>query len=232
MKTKKLKNLIKKAKDELSWTIRDELQESGPLRIFSDPVARTHTIFLPASPPETGQSQELMYLHELGHALLCERIHPFFSSGFPVRGLESGHLPAMAPILSTACDWFVGHWMMDFCHEVAMAELMNEYEATAELMAKGETPGVDRLFVAVLITAQSIKYLKVPVQCSGFLDAAVQAFLAVPPEKPTVGKIEELINRLLALGAPFRCRIANDQGQDLLEFYRIDGEPAPPTDGN
>ena len=142
MKTKKLMNLVKKAKGELSWEVREVAQESGPLRIFSDPVVRTHTIFLPSSPTEEGPAQELLYLHELGHALLCERVHPFFSSGFPIVGLEKEQLPAVAPLLSAASDWFVGHWLMEFCPELALAELQDEYETTADMMANGETPGL------------------------------------------------------------------------------------------
>jgi hypothetical protein len=228
MKGKKLKSFVKKAKDELSWLVLEEAQESGPLRIFSDPKTRTHTIFQPLPPPEGGPDPELHYLHELGHALLCERVHPFFSNGFPLIGLDDKQIPAVAPVLSAASDWFVGHWMMEFCQDAAMAELKKEYEATAGLMAglmeKGETPSIDKLFVAVLIIAQSIKYLNEPVECSGFLGSAVQAFLAVPPEKPSVGKMEELINRLLSLGAPYRCRHGNSQGLDVLEFYRASKE--------
>jgi hypothetical protein len=220
MKTKKLKNLVKKAKDELSWMILEEPQASGPLRIFSDPMARTHTIFQPSNPPEAGPDQELHYLHELGHALLCEQVHPFFSTSFPIAGLDEKLLPAVAPALSAASDWFVGHWMMEFCHDVAIAELKKEYEATAGVMGKGEPLSVDKFFVAVLIIAQSIKYLNTPVECSGFLDAAIEAFLAVPPDKPSVRKIEDLINRLLSLGAPYRCRHMNSEGQDVMEFYR------------
>ena len=224
MKTKKLKQLVEKAKDELSWPFLEEVQASGPPRIFTDTLAKTHTIFLPQTPPETGQDPELFYLHELGHALMCERIHPFFSSGFPVAGLERAQIQAVAPLLYAASDWFVGHWLMEFCHDVAIAELKKEYEATAEMMKKGETPSLDKFFVAVLITAQSIKYLNAPVQCSGILDSAVQAFLAVPPEKPSVGIIEALINSLLSLGTPFQCRRMNSEGHDVLEFYRAFGE--------
>lgn len=220
MKTKKLKNLVKKAKDELSWSVREEAQESGPLRIFSDPMTKSHIIFLPAPPPEAGPAQELLYLHELGHAILCERIHPFFASGFPVTGLDKDLVHGVAPVLNAASDWFVGHWMMEFCHDVAMEELQKEYEATAEMMAKGEEPTLDRFFVAVLITAQSIKYLKATVECSGFLDSAVKAFLAVSPERPSLKKIEDLINSLLSLGTPLQCRHVNSEGQDVLEFYR------------
>lgn len=226
--TKKLKNLVKKAMNELSWPALEVEQPTGPVRIFSDPVKRTHTIFVPVAPPEEGQAQELLYLHELGHALLCERVHHFFSGGFPITGLDERLMPAVAPLLNAAGDWFVGYWMTEFCQEVAIAELKKEFEATAEMMNKGETLAVDKFFVAVLIIAQSIKYLKVRVECSGFLDSAVKAFLAVPPEKPTVRKFEELVNSLLVLGSPLLCRHISSQGQDVMEFYRASEEPQTP----
>ncbi|MBC8018078.1 MAG: hypothetical protein H7X83_06120 [Verrucomicrobia bacterium] len=220
MKTKKLKNLVKKAKGELSWPAQEVAQESGPLRIFSDPVVRTHTIFQPTPPLKEDPDQELHYLHELGHALLCERVHPFFSSGFPLAGLDEGQVPAVSPVLYAASDWFVGHWMMEYCHDVAIAELKKEFEATAEMLEKGETPSIDKFFVAALIIAQAVKYLKAPLECSGFLNSVVKAFLAVPPEKPSLLKMENLINSLLSLGSPFQCRHVNSEGQDVLEFYR------------
>jgi hypothetical protein len=123
-------------------------------------------------------------------------------------------------VLYAASDWFVGHWMMEFCPEVAITELKQEFQATAELMEWGELPNLDKFFVAVLITAQSKKYLDARVECSGFLDAAVQAFMAVPPDKPSLAAIEELINGLLSLGTPFQCRHTESEGQDVLEFYR------------
>lgn len=224
MKPMKLKNLVKKAKDELSWTVQEVEQDSGPLRIFSNPVERTHTIFQPSEIPADGQQQELLYLHELGHALLCERVHPFFSSGFPIAGLGKELFPAVSPVLNAASDWFVGHWMMEFCPDVALAELEKEFEATTVMMGKRETPNLDKFFSAVLITAQSKKYLNAPVQCSGILDAAVQAFLEVPPEQPSLDKILGLFNSLLALGAPLHCRHISCDTQDVLEFYRAESD--------
>jgi len=230
MKTKKLKNLVKKAKGELAWTVHEvATQDCVQLRIFSDPMDKTHTIYLPLTPPEENSAYELLFLHELGHALMCERVHPFFASGFPIVGLEKEQIAAAAPVLSAASDWFIGHWLMKFCPELALSELQDEYEATAEMMANGETPSLDKFFVAVLITAQSIKYLKAEVECSGFLDSAVQAFLGVPPDKPSVGKLVELINRLLSLGAPYCCRQVNSKGQEVMEFFRsADGSIASP----
>jgi len=229
MKTKKLKNLVKKAKGELTWPVEEVLRESDSLRIFSNPTERKHSIYLSATHLEGGPVHDLRYLHELGHALLCERAHPFFASSFPIIGLEKELFPAIGPVLSAASDWFIGHWLIEFCPELAIAELQSEYEATAEMMASGETPSLDKFFIAVLITAQSIKYLKSKVACSGFLDSAVQAFLAVEPDNPSAGKLVDLINRLLTLGAPYRCRQINRHDQEVLEFFRNTDNSIPTT---
>jgi len=221
VKTKKLKNLLKKTREELNWPVQELPEESGPIHIFSDPATCTHTFYLPKAPPEEGPAHELLYLHELGHALLCERVHPFFSSGFPLAGLDKKLLPAVSPVLNAAGDWFVGHWFMECAPALAMEELNKEFEATAELMTHAEPPSVEKFFVAVLIIAQSVKYLKKQVNCSGFLDVAVQAFLSVPPENPTVQKYEKLVNLLLALGAPYRCRRLKSGEHEVLEFYPV-----------
>lgn len=224
MKTEELKSLVTKARGELAWSVREETKELGQVQIFSNPIDKSHTIYLPSPPPENDPRHELFYLHALGHALLCERIHPFFASGFPITGLENEQLPAVAPLLNAAGDWFVGHWLMEFSPELAEAELQDEFAATAGIMERGEATDLDRFFVAVLIAAQAITYLKAPVNCDGFLEAAVQTFLAVPPDVPSVEKLVALINGLLALGAPYRCRLISNQGQDVLEFVKNSAE--------
>ena len=223
MNPKKLKTLISKARKELSWLILEEEQPSGPLHIFSDPLVRTHTIIRSVAPPGDvgGPDQDIHYLHELGHALLCERVHPFFSNNFPINGLTREQMPAVSPVLSTASDWFVGHWLTEFCPEVAIPELKKEFAVTARMLDQKETPDLDRFFVAVLIIAQANTYLGEQVTCAGFLDEAVKAFLAVPPANPTLEKLEELINSLLALGSPFQCRHVPHKGQDVLHFFRV-----------
>jgi len=210
--------------NELTWPAHEEVRPSGPLHIFSNPLARTHTIYRPEEAPGEGAEQEFLYLHELGHALLCERVHPFFSSGFPIAGLDQAMVPAVTPVLNAASDWFVGHWMMGFCHDEAVAALNKEYELTARMLDKGWSPDFDKFFVVVLIIAQSIRYLNAPAACSGILDAAVKAFLAVPPEKPSLRNIEALINSLLSLGSPLQCRHTNREDLEILEFYRVPEE--------
>jgi hypothetical protein len=82
----------------------------------------------------------------------------------------------------------------------------------------------------VLIIAQSIKYLKAPVEFTGYLDAAVRAFLAVPPEKPTVWKIEEYVDFLARIfphefdhvqGVVFLDRVDTRELVTVKEYVRL-----------
>ena len=223
MKTKKIKNLVKKARTELTWQVRDVRQDEGLVRIISNPKEKTHLIFLPPENAETDPRLELLYLHELGHALLCERVHPFFGTVYPITGLDERLGPAVSPVLNAAGDWFVGQWQTEFCPELSLSELQKEFDATIDLLNKEQTPSYDKFFIAALIIAQSIKYLKMPDNCAGFLEKTVQLFLEVPPENPSVQKLELLINKFLELGAPLRCRKVTDDGQDILEFYPYGG---------
>lgn len=219
MKAKKIRSLVEKARSELTWEVQYVQQESEVVRILSDPVDKVHFIVLPPETAEADPAQDLLYLHELGHALLCERVHPFFGSIYPVTGLEERMGPAVRPVLNAAGDWFVGQWQMEFCHDLAMSELHNEFLVTEMLLNKSETPSVEKFFVMALIVAQSIQYLHVTDNCSGFLKETVAAILAVPPENPSMEKMLQLINGLLELGAPLRCRKVFRDGRDQLEFY-------------
>jgi len=219
MKTKKIKNLVKKAKAELTWLSLELPQDKGPIRVVSDPDAKIHRIFISPENAEADPRQELLYLHELGHATLCERVHPFFGAVFPVTDLDERLVAAVSPVLNAAGDWFVGQWQTEFCPELALAELKHEFEASTELLSEEQPPTVEKFFVAALVIAQAIKYLKVRDNCDGFLKQTVHAFLEVPPENPSVQKFELLANKLLELGAPLRCRKVTVEGRDLLQFY-------------
>lgn len=65
--------------------------------------------------------------------------------------------------------------------------------------------------------AQGIKYLGKPNNTGGQLNEVVAAFLSVRPDKPTVAKFENLINRLAAPYCPLRVRQINDGQIDVWE---------------
>lgn len=223
MTTKRLRNLIEKAQADLSWPVKEVQGAFGPYRICSDVKAREHAIFMLPSDADVTPGHELVFLHELGHALLCERVHPIFATTFPVAGIDDKRFAEIAPALNAAGDWFVGHWMMEFCHEVAIEDLTEEYESTVALLEKVPTPTPEDFYLSALIVAQAITYLKEPVDCGGILDEAVKGFLAAPPEKPSAQSYEKLANRLLLLNSTLQCRIASIEGQETLEFIEAAG---------
>lgn len=75
----------------------------------------------------------------------------------------------------------------------------------------------EMLYGAALVIAQGIRYCKADIKTGGVLKQAVDAFLSVPPEKPTVQKLETLINKLLAVLYPLRLRRIHDGEMDVWQ---------------
>jgi hypothetical protein len=228
MKTKKLKNLVKKARAALSWTVEDVNRTSGTVRVISDPGARTHTVLLPSGPSQAERETEILYLHELGHAALCERVHPIFATSYPVAGMTRERAAAAGPALNAASDWFVGFWFQTVCADVADGELRKDFLAVSELLGKERSPTPELFCAAALMIAQARKYLREPVDCGGLLGKAVDAFLSVPPEKPSDRSYELLVNRLLAVYSQLRGRLVNRDG---VEAFEVCEEHQPAGDG-
>jgi len=106
-KPKKLRMLIRKTQSSLNWPV-SIIHGGASLEICSDPLSKTHTIFWPAA--RTDPVTELEHLHELGHAMLCEKIHPMFSTTY-IEGdttTDSRRYP-MLPV----CCRLVRGWLAD-----------------------------------------------------------------------------------------------------------------------
>ena len=217
MKAKKLKNLTKKLRSELTWATLERTHEAPGIRIFSDTKTQAHTIMLPAS--QEHPVPEMDYLHELGHALLCERVHPVFANNFYLGGKPSKEqFMALAPALNVAADWFIGAWLLDVCAESAREQIEQNLETAEKLLEKQQSPTPDVFLGAALMIAQAIKHLDEPIDCGGVLKQAVNAYLAVPPDKPSASRYEELVNRLLAIYSPYRTKIVHDGEYDVWEI--------------
>ncbi len=219
MNTETLRQLISRARADLAWPVREEPRPFGVYSVSSDSRNQEHGIFMSSNDAAWTPGKALAFLHELGHALLCERVHPVFATYFPVSGIDDADFAEVAPALNAASDWFVGHWLMEFCPDVATDDLRQEYEATVEALGKEQTPTPEDFYVAALVVAQAIRYLDEPVDCGGILGEAVAAFLAVPPGEPSAHGVLFLANRLLAFSTQWRCRLADEGGEGVLGFY-------------
>lgn len=197
MKPKKLKALIKKTQAALRWPVV-VVTRGDTLEIHSDHLQRKHTITLPADYGNAGDIRDIEYLHELAHATLCETIHPLFSTSC-FQGCSQQTLDTIAPAFRACSDWFADAWLMKVAPELETAEIEEHCNLVLKTLEKGSKGTPEFLFGAALMIAQGIYYCGYKLNLGGSLKQAVDAFLSVPPEKPTLQKYEKLVNLLLAI---------------------------------
>lgn len=224
MKTKKLKNLIKKVQNALDWPIIEQPEDVPVVRILSDPHFRTHIIHMPIN--QNAHVDDYNYLHELGHASLCERVHPVFAANsYFAASTSQEHFVLLAPALQTACDWYISYWFQDICPEKFKECMTEKLETVKKILVLPRLPTVDVLLDAAQTVALGIKYFDAPIDCGDKLKQAVDSFLAVRPDKPTRDDFEQMVNNLMAIYTPVRARIAQDNEYDIWETSLTDDAP-------
>jgi hypothetical protein len=218
LKPKKLKNLINRTRSALRWRVIEQVHNKNSIEITTDREKQTHTIFTPANPSPQNPLRDIEYLHELAHATLCETIHPVFSTHYFAIGTRDDDIRALTPIIRAASDWFADEWLMETCPELERAEIEEHYDLIIASLQRATGPvSAELLYGSSLMIAQGIKYLGKPNNTGGQLNEVVAAFLSVRPDKPTVAKFENLINRLAAPYCPLRVRQIHDGQIDVWE---------------
>lgn len=225
MKKKSLKSLIREVRNELEWPILEKPHEIPVIRITSYPRTQSHVFLMPDK--LHNKSSDLDYLHELGHALFCEKIHPVFSATgqFASEGNKRQFLMVI-PALNAACDWFIGDWQMGLSPEETRKQLKENIPLAEEVLAASQLPPLDIILDASLLIAEAIHYLEEPIECSGVLKNVVDAFLSVPPDKPSADNCITLVNCLMATYTDHRARLTTEDGYHVWQVY-LPGE-APP----
>ena len=222
-KTKSLKSLIKEVRGGLDWPVLEQQHELPALRIVSYPRTKSHVILVPDKLQK--RSTDLDYLHELGHATLCERAHPVFSASSHFAAQDSQRLFLMViPALNVACDWFICHWQMELAREVTRKQIKKGLQLAEEVLGMPKLPPLEIILDAAGVIAQGIHYLKEPIECDGVLQTAVDAFLDLPPEHPSQENCVTLVNRLMATYTDHRARLLQEGELYTWEVY----QPAAP----
>jgi hypothetical protein len=166
------------------------------------------------------RSTDLDYLHELGHATYCEKVHPVFAANFLFAPYENKQqfLPVI-PALNAACDWFIGHWQIKTFPKVTREQLKETIPVAEDVLSAHQLPPLEVILDASMIIAQAIYYLDEPINCGGALKLAVDAFLSIPPDKPSLENCVLLINRLLATYSGQQVRFNDAGDSSTWEVY-------------
>jgi hypothetical protein len=209
MKAKSLKSLIKEVRGNLHWPVLEQPHDLPALRIVSYPRTQSHVILVPEKAQKL--STDLDYLHELGHAAMCEAVHPVFSASGHFAFHESERQFLMVvPALNVACDWFICHWQMALTSEITRKQIKKGLKVAEEVLGMSKVPPLEIILDAAGVIAQGIHYLEEPIECEGVLQEAVDAFLAIPPEHPSAENCVLLVNLLMATYTDYRARLLHE----------------------
>ncbi len=227
MKKKSIKSLIHKVRSDLDWPILERSSAAPVIRVISDIRNRSHFIFIPDTEHDKGS--DLDYLHELGHATLCEKVDPLFATNgqFPELENKRQFLPLL-PALGAACDWFVCHWQQVLSPEESHTQIKENMPVVEEVLGKPNLPPIEIILDASLLIAQAILYLDEPIDCDGVLKEIVDAFLSVPPENPSAENCILLVNRLMAAYTDQRARLIPDGDFLVWNVYQPAEDPELP----
>jgi len=221
MKRTKMDKIIDGVRTELDWPTLDSAHDQPFIRIISNPKDRSHIIYLPAGAEI--MSADLDYLHEFGHALFCERVHPIFAANaYFSQQTNKRDFQTIAPALSAAVDWFLSHWMVQKAPLKVKDQWRENLTLAEELLQNSSVPPFEVFLDTALAIAQAIHFLHEPIDCGGVLQDAVQAMLDTPPDQPSAEACVSLVNKFLASATPKRARLINDGEFDLWELYLPD----------
>lgn len=229
MKKKSLKSLIRKVRNDLDWPVLERNHEAPMIRVMSDPRNKSHVLLMPDK--LHNRSSDLDYLHELGHATFCEKVHPIFASNshFAAPPENKRQFMVIIPALNAACDWFIGHWQQELSPHEAREQLRENLKLAEEIVGDSKLPPLDIILDAAMLIAQAIHYLDEPIDCGGVLKVAVDAFLSIAPEKASAESCTLLVNRLMATYTDQRARLLNDDGFHVWDVYHPEGQETVTT---
>jgi hypothetical protein len=220
MKKDSLKTALEKVCKELEWPIIEQFHQMPMVRIVSNPRTKTHIILKPDE--SLKQSSDLSFLHELGHAMLCEKIDPVFSASTSFAPHENKRrFLVVIPALNAACDWFIGHWQLGISPQLTKEQLRENLSIAEEILEESKLPPIDIILDAGMVIAQAIHYLNEPIDCDGVLKKVVDAFLSVSPEHPSADNCVLLVNLLMATYTDQRASLMDDG-----DFFVWDIQPA------
>ena len=201
---------ISELESSLQWPITVSRGNQNVLCITSDPVKKSHTInFPPKRITHHNPVLDVDFLHELSHAYLGENVHFQFATTIYHLSLTP-LLQPIYPAIQSSLDWFVEDVVYSRCKDGFLAQLHKDTASLRRPKIIG-FDSMDRPWISALILAQSIQYLNHKPTLVGWTKNAVERFLDVPPDKPTIENLEALNNSLISLtNKDLKIRLVDD----------------------
>lgn len=205
--SKKIKKLIKKYQHLLKYRVdRIHGQHIKTLEIVTDHHQHVHRIYIPDN-----DVRDIEILHEIGHATLSETVNRLFSTA-TIRSNNRFVLDSLTPAIRAGDDWFVDQWLMDLAPDEEGKEIYDHYRLTMKRLQHGSIIGIEMAIGVSFIFAQAEKYLGIK---SDIVQPKIQlakgVFLSEDPKKPTVTKLQNVINGLLLTYTSYQVKYEEDE---------------------
>jgi len=201
-----------------SWPVEEEYMRDL-FEVHTDYVRKKHVILWPRESskhePSFGR-----YLHEMGHALLAEQVHPQFARPVFTKGTDPALKGTYAPLFDAALDWFVQALLMEVAPGPQSDDIDARFRQTAQMLRQGAAlPSVEFVVDSGLSLASFKHYRGLDIETSGKLAEVVEAFLKTPPDKPTLFGLQGLTRRLLGIFELHTASLAHELG---FERWRME----------
>ena len=207
-----MKEIIKRVQATLKWQVSTIKHETRHMEITSDPIAKTHTIYIP--PPEA-EWRDIEYLHELGHAYLAEQTHPLFSSAYFAKGTPDQEMQKFIWPKRTADDWYVDDLLIQWCPDEERAEI-EEHADMIKYVEEETSPFW--LYGAGLMLAQAIEYRVEHPVVPESVKPVIDALRSFRPNCPNIRNLRRLTNKLALLVTTKQIELAHE---DRLDVWKI-----------
>ena len=213
--SKKIKKLIKKTRHRIQWPVTEVRSTDNVLRITSDHRQQTHTIYLPDT-----DVRPIEWLHEYGHATLCETVNPMFSTQYFLRGVGQDIINEITPAAQAASDWFIDQWLFEILPEESVVEIRHHLRMVMQALQTEDTGTPELFTMAALMIAQGQRYCAIKTPTAGNLQNGVNAILQVNPARPSVEALQQVVNGLLACWSHLRV---SHVVEDMIDCWQVTG---------
>ena len=201
-----------------SWPVEEEYMHDH-FGVVTDHFRKKHVVLWPRQSshhePSFGR-----YLHEMGHALLAEQVHPQFSRPYFTKGIDPALKNTYLPLFDAALDWFVQSLLMEMAPGPQGDDIDDRFRQTAHMLCQGDVlPSLEFVVDSGMALASFRKYRGLEIEMQGKLSNVVEAFMRTAPEKPTLFGLHGLVRRLMAIFEMHTASLACELG---FERWRID----------
>ncbi len=221
------KDILDALMSRFSWPVEEEFMADA-FEVTSNPESRTHLVSWPREAlgltPPFGR-----YIHELGHALLAERVHPQFSRPFFCRALDPALRNTYQPLFEASLDWYVQGLLMEIAPGPQGDDIDERFRQTAGLLRGGAAlPSVEFVVDSGMALASFTLYRGLETAHKGKLANVVEAFLRTDPAKPTLFGLQSLARRLMAVFGMHTAQLVHERGFERWRIVPVERQPGIP----